>query len=107
MIQLRGKQFFSCVSILFCVLGTAGCTHSIQSESVRTNHSEVLEKPYVVLVSIDGYRYDYTTLYSPPTLTKIANAGEALKAYFLFILLKRLQIITVLPPVFMLKITEL
>jgi predicted AlkP superfamily pyrophosphatase or phosphodiesterase len=32
-------------------------------------------KPYVVLVSIDGYRHDYTEKYHPPTISAIANEG--------------------------------
>jgi len=31
------------------------------------------DKPYVLLVSIDGYRYDYTQLHKPKYLTEFAN----------------------------------
>jgi alkaline phosphatase D len=32
---------------------------------------------YVILVSIDGYRFDYTDLYSPPNLTKFQKEGSS------------------------------
>ena len=33
------------------------------------------EKPYVVLVSLDGFRYDYVTKYSAPNITALAHRG--------------------------------
>jgi predicted AlkP superfamily pyrophosphatase or phosphodiesterase len=32
--------------------------------------------PVLIVVSIDGYRYDYTNLYQPPNLLKIRNSGS-------------------------------
>ena len=39
------------------------------------NRADQLQKHYVVLVSIDGFRYDYAKLYGAPHLTEIAKAG--------------------------------
>jgi hypothetical protein len=33
------------------------------------------EKPYVVLVSLDGFRYDYVKKYSAPNIVALANRG--------------------------------
>ena len=33
------------------------------------------EKPYVLVISLDGYRYDYTDLYEAPNLRRFANTG--------------------------------
>lgn len=39
------------------------------------NSAEALNRPYVVLVSIDGYRYDYNRLFSPPNLSRLEAEG--------------------------------
>jgi predicted AlkP superfamily pyrophosphatase or phosphodiesterase len=39
------------------------------------NRVDQLQKHYVVLVSIDGFRHDYAKLYGAPHLTEIAKAG--------------------------------
>jgi predicted AlkP superfamily pyrophosphatase or phosphodiesterase len=56
-----------------------GCSSpfSQEKESEQGNRLESLNKPYVVLVSIDGYRSDYTDLYSPPTLTQLKQKGAS------------------------------
>ena len=38
------------------------------------------EKPYVVLVSLDGFRYDYVTKYSAPNITALAHRGATAPA---------------------------
>ena len=37
-------------------------------------------KPTVILISLDGFRYDYLDKYKPPTLNKLANEGVSAKA---------------------------
>ncbi len=44
------------------------------------NAPETLDKPYVVLVSIDGFRHDYPTLYDTPNLDRLAATGAAAEA---------------------------
>src|SRR5581483_5257517 len=39
------------------------------------NRADQLQKHYIVLVSIDGFRYDYAKLYGAPHLAEIAKAG--------------------------------
>lgn len=43
------------------------------------NSAETLQKPYLVLVSIDGYRHDYNRLFSPPNLLRMAAEGVSAK----------------------------
>ncbi|EQC43798.1 ectonucleotide pyrophosphatase/phosphodiesterase [Bacteriovorax sp. Seq25_V] len=38
------------------------------------------EKTKLLVISIDGYRHDYTELYSPPFLTKFSNEGARLRS---------------------------
>ena len=39
------------------------------------NAPEHRDKPYVVLISLDGYRWDYQDLYNTPSLDRIAASG--------------------------------
>jgi predicted AlkP superfamily pyrophosphatase or phosphodiesterase len=39
------------------------------------NASHQMDKPYVVLVSIDGFRWDYPDIYTTPALDRIAGDG--------------------------------
>jgi len=41
----------------------------------RINQRRQFQKPYVVMVSIDGYRHDYTKKYNPPNLTQLSENG--------------------------------
>jgi len=53
--------------------------------SVRTNAPQQWDKPYLVLVSIDGFRWDYPELVETPALDRIAARGlkaEAMQPTF-------------------------
>jgi predicted AlkP superfamily pyrophosphatase or phosphodiesterase len=41
------------------------------------NSAAQQKKPYVVLVSLDGFRYDYPRIYSAPNLTALAKRGAS------------------------------
>ena len=47
---------------------------------VTTNHRRFASSPHVLLISIDGYRHDYNSLYRPPALLKFAQKGVAAKS---------------------------
>ena len=61
--------------ILFCFFLLASCQFGIQDRVGLTNASKHLNKPYVLLISIDGYRHDYTSLYRPPHLNNFIKKG--------------------------------
>lgn len=44
-------------------------------EEQNVNATEHLDKPIVLMISIDGFRYDYLKKYNPPNLLKMAKAG--------------------------------
>ncbi len=46
----------------------------------RFNSTEALEKPYLIFISADGYRYDYTEKYDAQNLQKFSNEGVKAKA---------------------------
>ena len=51
------------------------CQLGIKDEAGLTNAPRHLNKPHVLLVSIDGYRHDYTTRFNPPNLKKFIKKG--------------------------------
>ncbi len=40
-----------------------------------TNSTESLEKPYLILISLDGFRWDYIEKYSPPNMSNFIENG--------------------------------
>jgi alkaline phosphatase D len=68
----RFSLFFVVLVFVF-----AGCQTGSPAGPVtdRTNASDTLIKPYVVLVSLDGFRSDYVDLYSPPFLNEFRKQG--------------------------------
>jgi predicted AlkP superfamily pyrophosphatase or phosphodiesterase len=46
----------------------------------RFNNVEAIQKPYVIMISADGFRYDYATKYNAENLLKFSNQGVQAKA---------------------------
>jgi predicted AlkP superfamily pyrophosphatase or phosphodiesterase len=59
------KLFFNLIAALLAVLSVTGCS-SVRSER---------EEPYVVMVSLDAFRWDYDSIYGTPVLDDIAKKG--------------------------------
>ena len=51
------------------------CSTAFAAGSGGTNAPGQRDKPYLILVSIDGFRWDYQALYDTPTLDRIATSG--------------------------------
>lgn len=47
----------------------------LTTDSPQTNLAAHNQKPYVVLISLDGYRWDYTKRFQPPHLSKFIKGG--------------------------------
>jgi ectonucleotide pyrophosphatase/phosphodiesterase family member 4 len=71
-------------SLLFTtlLLLLISCGHQVQQEKYKTdfellkeNATDKLNHPYVVMISIDGFRHDYIDMYKPPFLSQIQNIG--------------------------------
>ncbi len=56
------------------------CKPEDKMGSSAPNSPETLKKPYVVLVSMDGFRYDYVEKYKLPNLKRIATEGVSAEA---------------------------
>ena len=75
------------LALLLALAALAGCTHRpvaapVASErtpmpqgSGGTNAPALRERPYVVLVSFDGFRHDYLDRYPTPDFDRVAEAG--------------------------------
>ncbi len=85
MLQLFKLNRIISAVFLHAVIVLGGCSSTNPSFAEKDsfhqrNRSEHITKPYVVLISIDGYRHDYTDRFSPPNLTQIRNEGASAKS---------------------------
>ncbi|MBP7460545.1 MAG: alkaline phosphatase family protein [Candidatus Delongbacteria bacterium] len=63
------------IALGMIILGL-GCARS-QAPKSGISHSSVESlKPYVLLISIDAYRYDYTDRFNPPNLRRFRDEGS-------------------------------
>ncbi|UOE37760.1 alkaline phosphatase family protein [Chryseobacterium oryzae] len=77
-------QYFLIVFSLFiCQLFSAQNIPSDTAQIIvpnRYNSAEAMQKPYVIMISTDGFRYDYAKKYNAQNLIKYANGGVQAKA---------------------------
>jgi len=62
-------------TLIFFLVLLYACQPPEQQVSDRTNSPKMQEAPYVVMVSLDGFRYDYQDIYEAPNLARIAKQG--------------------------------
>jgi predicted AlkP superfamily pyrophosphatase or phosphodiesterase len=70
------KKYFAFLFLLSCsiiVFGQVDTTQKIIPG--RENSAEQKDKPYVILISADGFRYDYAEKYKAEHLLALANEG--------------------------------
>lgn len=73
----------SLLSILFAfILVACSSTQKGMKEyqGLTENSEAAMRAPYVLLISIDGYRHDYTKKYNPKFLSKFASEGVSLRS---------------------------
>ncbi|MBK8392546.1 MAG: alkaline phosphatase family protein [Saprospiraceae bacterium] len=67
------------IYLVVCFIGlfsVQSCkTGNLNVETQTINSKESLQKPYVVLISLDGFRWDYVEKYQPPHLTNFIKNG--------------------------------
>src|SRR6185503_4731476 len=70
------KRFSSFLFFAFCSLTVLAQVDTAQQIIAdRTNSTEEQGKPYVILISADGFRYDYAEKYKAEHLLALANGG--------------------------------
>src|SRR5271154_6903132 len=78
---LKSSRALLRITSLFALLACVSLAHAQQSPVIDTNHPANPEsqqaKPYVVLVSLDGFRYDYAQKYDAKNLLAFAKQGAS------------------------------
>ncbi|HSN59379.1 MAG TPA: alkaline phosphatase family protein [Ferruginibacter sp.] len=73
------KNIFFFVLFIFC--GTVSAQDTIQQKVPgRINAANQINKPYVILISADGFRYDYAKKYQAKNLLSLRRSGVRAKS---------------------------
>jgi len=72
------RVFATSIVALFVVL--SACPASGAPGSGGRNAADRLDSPYLILISIDGFRWDYPSLYAAPALDRVAADGVRAEA---------------------------
>ncbi len=81
----NGMNFFKGLLLIFTIF-LFGCNSTAHREakSPKGANRELAdpskEKPYLLLISLDGYRYDYTERFHPPNLSRFISEGVQAKS---------------------------
>lgn len=73
--QLSALLLCSFLSVVLSCTSTKKVTPDTSREVTTTNSKEALEKSYVILISLDGFRWDYVDRYNPPHLSAFIKDG--------------------------------
>src|SRR5688572_6226129 len=70
------RKFFFLAGVLFCCYSSLSQPDTVQRIiSERRNSIEQQQKPYVILISVDGFRHDYAEKHGAKNLLALANTG--------------------------------
>lgn len=74
---MRNRKHTCVLILLLGIISFSSCKSSsnLKESEVTTNSKTSLEKPYVILISLDGFRWDYVEKYKPPHLTNFIKNG--------------------------------
>ncbi len=86
MVKICGKLrnvLFLCLSLLLtnsCRSIPISVSSQVKSTEAKLNSPEAILKPYVLMILIDGYRYDYNQIFQPKNLLAFEKSGSGAKA---------------------------
>jgi predicted AlkP superfamily pyrophosphatase or phosphodiesterase len=71
------NDFFKRLLIIIIVVTISACTKygKVVNSQVQTNSRDAIKKPYVILISLDGFRWDYVDRFKPPHLSQFIDGG--------------------------------
>ena len=71
------RVFKSRLILILATIALVSCkSNSNLIDSKPTiNSTETLKKPYLILISLDGFRWDYAEKYKPPHLSNFIKGG--------------------------------
>ena len=75
MISTKKQILLALGLLLFSCSFAQGIDTTQQVISGRKNSIEQQKKPYVIMISVDGMRYDYATKYKAAHLLNLAHTG--------------------------------
>ena len=73
--KIHNLIYYLVFTITSIALPSCKSAIKVIGETITQNSKESLEKPYVVLISLDGFRWDYVEKYQPPHLTNFIKNG--------------------------------
>ena len=73
----KGIPFLNAIMLLAFFIFSFACNEKIQipNEDTLSNSAEAMQAPYVILISCDGFRWDYVQRFQPPHLSKFVAEG--------------------------------
>ena len=77
------KAYYYLLTLFLCTSGVFAQETSKEPQIViedRVNQDQQLQKPYVIMISIDGFRHDYIDKHQAKFLDKLANQGVQAKS---------------------------
>lgn len=66
--------------LILVFLFASSCASSFQTKKGQINSPQAINAPYVLLISIDGYRHDYTKKFSPKNINEFFEEGSKAKS---------------------------
>lgn len=72
---LNNSLFGLILTLSFLVISCGSTGSKLAAPALTTNSKASLTKPYVILISLDGFRWDYVDKYAPPNLSAFINDG--------------------------------
>ena len=79
-ILITMKKLLSILFVWVIILGFSQTDTAQVVDLNRDNSTAALAKPYVILISADGFRYDYAEKYKAKNLLRLAERGVSAKA---------------------------
>lgn len=73
---MNSKHMKHLLISLLVLAGQIACSQSMHQEPGRQNAASQLDKPYVILISLDGFRWDYVQRFQPPNLSAFIAKGS-------------------------------
>lgn len=74
---MNKKYFLKRLILAVCFITLFSCSQygKVIDSRVQLNAKEALNKPYVILISLDGFRWDYVDRFKPPHLSRFIKNG--------------------------------
>jgi predicted AlkP superfamily pyrophosphatase or phosphodiesterase len=71
------KEIIYVLILILCIITLSSCKSgaSLIDSTATTNSKASLDKPYLILISLDGFRWDYVDRFHPPHLSDFIEKG--------------------------------